>query len=951
MKLLIIAKDGVLFKHSVYIIGMIKQFARSLFSIYPGEEKNAFQFAVLGFLWALAVSLGWKNADALFLLNVGAEHLPTAYAIIAGCMIGIAALMLYAYNQFAAHRIFLTLLACGAVFYSFIYLCLTNGWGIESKWLWYALRVFGWIFFCVVNTNFWTFIDQFYHLRDSKRLFCLFSSAVFVGVALTGVLMQSGLLEFRYTIALIIAILSLTAWWILRIVKNVQSIHSEHDIEQAPSPTDGTLRQTIAAIFQSKFTLFLMCLNFTIFVSVILTEYNYMVAFENRFGGGFEVPISNEEDAPLTLFLGQCIAFVNIFNILFGLFVYSRLVRRFGLTGMLLITPFLLVLTYAGWPFSDTLLFPLMAFFVSESTFYVVDDNNFNLLLNGVPTKLKYKIRVFIESFFEPVGTLVSALLLSFMPGDARIVALGVALIVLGISLIVRFLYPKAISLNLMENAVHFEKTPKEWLPTLSKKERRASESKLLNLVKMGDHKQQEMALEGLIDFEDIAILPSLLTIIDHSPPETKQLFIQKLEFSPFKTNTQVVDLLSAWDQEGLDPTLRGTLHFYLAKQGLLSAQKALLDLKSLDPKLIGAGLIALRKSLALNNPYSAPELTSLSLEALQDLLESDEEQANWIGLQVLAVNSSPDDLNILIPYLHHSSILLAREAAKVISAIASPSLSEQAGALLKATCALTDNEVRLNLLKALGKMADTSLIYDIIEKSLHLRPNERRMIENIVYRMGLRTIPTLLSILKDTALHHRCRLLGGRILGRLALPQLRANLSPIIASEIDRAFFYFYHYHMLEIQPQERDLLLMKDALLTGYHSIMDFLIQLLGMGGEVEDAELLSRSLRSQNPKVRSQVVETIERTCETSLFRLLQPLVDELPLSEKLRMYKNPSLTLEELVAWLQGSPFLTDQIAAAAVSSSLNLPGWRKKLKIQMAGKEELFQHFAYELLEA
>ena len=112
----------------------------------------------------------------------------------------------------------------------------------------------------------------------------------------------------------------------------------------------------------------------------------------------------------------------------------------------------------------------------------------------------------------------------------------------------------------------------------------------------------------------------------------------------------------------------------------------------------------------------------------------------------------------------------------------------------------------------------------------------------------------------------------------------------------------------------------------MTGYHSVIDFIIQLLGVAGEIEDSELLSRSMRSSNPKVRSQVIETLERTCDTSLFRLLQGLVDEVPLQVKLRSYPKQPHTLEQLLNHLRSSPSLVDQIAAAAVSSSLQLqPG--------------------------
>lgn len=926
---------------------------RSLFTIYPGEEKNALSFALLGFLWSFAVSLGWKNADALFILNVGAEELPKAYSIISGFMIVIASIMLYSYNRYAVHKIFWVILSLGIIFYSFAYSCFIYGFGEEAKWFWYTLRVFGWIFFSVVNTCFWTFIDQFYHIRDSKRLFSLFTSAVFVGIACTGILMNAGALELSSTMLLIILILTLTFYWIVHIVKYIQPIHMEYPIEVAASPSDHTWRKTLSSILRSKFTIYLMAFSFIGYVSMFLTEYNYMVAFENAFGGGpeFTMPVETEEEAPLMTFLGKCIAGVSVFNIIFGLFFYSRLVRRFGVNNLLLITPLFLVFTYMGWPFSSSLFFPVMAFFICESTFYVIDDNNFNLLLNGVPSKIKYKIRVFIESFFEPIGTLTCAILLTVVPIDARLIALCLGIALLIISFMARQLYPKSIYTNLMENAVHFEKTPKEWLSTLSKKERKSSELRLLAILKMGDIKAHDFALEGLIDFADPSIIDKLLTLIDELSPKTKEIFIEKIGNSPFAREMRIIDHLSAWDQDEIDPDLRATLHLYLAKHGLLSPQKALLDLKSSDPKLKCAALIALKKSSAYASPYYTVELRSLAAQHLQELLSSEDEQANLMGLNVLSVDASPEDVNILIPFLNHASLSSKRQTARAIAQIASPQAARHAKTLLSYIVSQSDNEFRLSLIEALGKMADTTLVHEILEASVHLRPNERRMIEKIIFDMGLRNVPTLLSIAKDSSLHDRSRLLAGRILGRLALPQLRANLVPIVSNEIDRAFFYFYHYHTIQKSYPEYDLHVLKDTLLARYYSVLDFIIQMLGVAGEIEDSELLFRTLRSHNPKVRSQVIETLERTCEKALFRLIQPLVDELPLEVKFKMHSTPHLTLEELLENLRTSPSMVDQIAAAAVSSTLQLPGWKKTLKQQMAGKEEIFHHFAYELLES
>lgn len=42
---------------------------------------------------------------------------------------------------------------------------------------------------------------------------------------------------------------------------------------------------------------------------------------------------------------------------------------------------------------------------------------------------------------------------------------------------------------------------------------------------------------------------------------------------------------------------------------------------------------------------------------------------------------------------------------------------------------------------------------------------------------------------------------------------------------------------------------------------------------------------------------------------------------------------------------------DQIIAAAMKYHLDLPNWRESLRQQMSRQDEIFHHFAYELLEA
>lgn len=925
-----------------------------LFNIYPGEERQALIFAFLGFIWAFGSTCGLKFADALFLLHVGAESLPQAYTLMSCGMLGLAAILLYSFHHFSSYRIYKTTLILGISFYIFVFLCLLAKIGFNSQWFWYSLKISGFYLFCVLMTCYWTFIDQYHHLQDAKRMYSLFSSTIFLGAASTGLVMNSGWLDLEHLIILIILILSFTYFWVNKIAHDMPLISHEEEEPPGQIYEQGSyFRFLIKSITSSPFTLLLMMSNLLIFVLLVITEYNYMFTFENYFANQPNTNAGGGTEANLTLFLGKCLASVSICNLIFGLFFYSRMIRRFGIGSLLMITPILLIISFTGWSVSPGLLFPLIGFFVVEGTLYVIDDNNFNLLLNAVPSKVKYKIRVMIESFFEPIGMLLSALLLSLFQNQSKLLGLVLAIVLLCVAFALSSKYLKAVYFNLSENAVHFQRKVSDWIGKMTEKQQKKAEHRLLGMLKFGDEQAQLFACEGLLAFEDASILTRLLNSVSEMRGAAKIKLVDLFEKSLFSTDSKVLDALQEWSQKDFDAQLTGRINFYLAKQGLLHPEKVLDDLENPDIQLRGAAIIALQKSLAFLSPSTASEYLAIASHHLKLLLNSDKQEQLCMALQILGSSENSHDLDTLISFLHHPSVNIARVAAKSISEMGILDSIRQAPLIIHFLDQTSDNETRLYCLKALEKVDDSSLVDDIISKSLHFRPNERRVTEEVIYKMGLRTVPALLSIIKDRQVPDRCRLLAGQILGRLSLPQLRANLKDIIEQEIERAYLYFYHYHTIQSKNPSIDLTMLADVLITGYHSVLNFIIQILGVAGEIEDQELLSRSIHSRNPKVRSQVVETLEKTCEPEIFRLLQPLVDDIPHEEKINAYLKSSgepWSLNALLDKMSESSAQIDQIIAATMKYHLDLPNWRDSLRQQMSKQDEIFHHFAYELLE-
>lgn len=323
------------------------------------------------------------------------------------------------------------------------------------------------------------------------------------------------------------------------------------------------------------------------------------------------------------------------------------------------------------------------------------------------------------------------------------------------------------------------------------------------------------------------------------------------------------------------------------------------------------------------------------------------------MGLNMIAVDGAAYDVEVLIPFLKDHRSGVVEKATEIFAQLADIRGYRYIRLIHNLLAKSSSTKVRQSCLKALSKIAGTASVEVIISSSEHLRPQERRVAENVIVAMGLRTVPILLAMTKNTALRERCRILAMRILSHLAVPQLHANLSEIVIAEVKRAAFYFYHLHTLDHQDYGIDLSLLKEALETGYRSVIDFVIHALGEAGEIDDCELLARSLASRNPKVRSQVVETLEKYCNIEIYRVIYPLVADIPLEEKLAECKKmiDTVDLPELLEKMSESSSPLEVMVAAMYMRQLHLPLWRETLLNQMKTQEEVFHHFAYELLQA
>ncbi len=496
-----------------------------MFNLYPGEEKPAFVLSLLGFVWALGISAGDTLTDALFLINVGSDKLAPVFIATALAMFAAAILILYSLNHFHISKLYKSVLLAGAIFYTLAYLALSLNMEANVFWFWLVLKVFAYLFLAILTMCYWSFIDQYYSLQDAKRLFCLFSSSVFLGVAASGQIIAMNILDTKGVFLLPVFCMLISIQWIKKIIPGLEK-NNDNIAENDAVHQKSSIKELIITVLSSRFTILLLSVKIFVQLLEIVTEYEYMQAFENYF-----VAHAGDDvfQYALTAFIGKLSAVVAVVNIIFGIFIYGRIIRIFGINNSVLIIPSIFLLLFSSWLFSGRLCMPIMGFTMVSGLLYTIDDNNFALLLNGVPSKVKSRVRVIIESFFEPFGMLISASLLLFFPESGKIIGFFLSCGIFATAILLRSSYFKAIRNNLYVD-VSFDKELEAMPVNLMKnKELYCATSK----IEKSDEHTKILAFEILLHFKERGLLPYLFVEAENIPSAIKFKVMELLSRSP----------------------------------------------------------------------------------------------------------------------------------------------------------------------------------------------------------------------------------------------------------------------------------------------------------------------------------------------------------------------------------------------------------------------------------
>jgi AAA family ATP:ADP antiporter len=263
------------------------------------------------------------------------------------------------------------------------------------------------IFSLTTIAQFWSYANEIYSRSEGDRLFPLIAigstAGAPLGAALAGWLFERGMSPFA--LMEIAAAILLAHLWLYRVVsRRASTVPGRPAVEAIKGGSNG-----FALILKSPY-LRLVGLLLVVFNLVnTLGEFILGRAVVMNADQSLALDAGFDKQAYLGAFYGRYFLITNIAAILIQAFVVSRIVRRFGMKGVLLAMPFVSFLAYGSVALGAGLSTLLYAKIAENSADYSVTNTAKQMLWLPTTREEKYKAKQAIDTFFVRLGDLLAA--------------------------------------------------------------------------------------------------------------------------------------------------------------------------------------------------------------------------------------------------------------------------------------------------------------------------------------------------------------------------------------------------------------------------------------------------------------------------------------------------------------------------------------------------------------
>ncbi|OQY29738.1 MAG: hypothetical protein B6244_02815 [Candidatus Cloacimonetes bacterium 4572_55] len=881
---------------------------RKVFKIHKGEEVKVLLFVILGALIQAGVAIGLSLTDTLFLIRVGPEKLPIIYLIMPFMMLVYTPINNYMVSRYGIYRVFLAILALlvigGGTLYFFVAIQGQSG---SSKLIFYVAKLYTFLWLIGLYTIYWTFIDNYFDILDAKRLYPLFngglSMGAMVGGSMVSILTRIITAEFLFLVWSALALLTIPM--LIYVKKKTKEIDSFDDDDEE----GGFIEESTVVLKAIKNIRYVLLINLVMFGTSFLAtvcEFQYLEVFSGY--GDME---------KLASLFGQLFAAANGFNLIVNFFLFNRMVSFFGVRNMTFIQPFAYLFTFLFFLYDYGFNSAIFGFFAYQGIFISLDLNNWNFVFNGVPSNIKTKVRTFTENLCDPTATACAGLFLlikapEMSPQRIALTALSVSIAHVLVTFLLRNDYLNAMVTNLRKEWLDFSKPEKEAVRDLD-----IEKIKQIGAFRSPDQTEiAAIAIHLLILKDKNQAIKTLLRYLEN-PSEKKWIAMKPLlENVLAESDTEIIRELLLWF-ESRDITLNSQLIELLGGLGLLQPNRIKMLLDSDHARDKGAMAIIFWNSWDICDGYEA-------MGTITKLLKGVAEEKK-VAIHVIGKIKQERYAHFLVDFLKDPDPEIRREALLSIRNLVTPNSGRLIPGILQ-TIAVSGEEDRIVAGKALEKIQDSSCIVPLLDMSDTFSPYQRRITEKLILSIGLKSVPTMVKIYRSSQYSTYARSLAGRALSKLSFPQFDTFFSEIIHRAIRGAYYLLYSYQVLKNEKNTPGLFVLSGLLMDIHIRILEFCLELFTIGGRMPDFELMSSSLRSNNPKIRANAIEAVEQGISQDMFKILLPLVDSRSLDEKVSFYRQnfdvKDVRPENVVHMFINSKFSLDSTIAAEALWELN-----------------------------
>ncbi len=356
-------------------------------------------------LAGFGLSIGRVSSDALFFALYGVDHLPLMFALIALVLIPFSLAYAAFVDRLTPYRMFVHLLL---------------GFGVVVGVSWGVMMTAGntgialyFIAYGVISemllTHFTHYVSSFFDAQQGKRLLPSVMAisrlgailgGVFLGVVGSGMATQHAALVWTLCLA---AALALVAWW-----HRGEPIHSPIKRGHATTPVQ-MVREGLMFSRQSRLVRITALGIFLLVLLLSVQEYLVGSIFSQHY----------PDERQLMAFFGWLSAIINTCVLLIQLFLFGRLLRRFGLKTMNLVYPFTTLLSFGLMAISAGYLTAVLGRINTVGVLPGVRNTVAGFFFHALPGYMQGRAHALIAGLVLPSGLLASALFLWLVPQDA----------------------------------------------------------------------------------------------------------------------------------------------------------------------------------------------------------------------------------------------------------------------------------------------------------------------------------------------------------------------------------------------------------------------------------------------------------------------------------------------------------------------------------------------------